>query len=175
MYRSLCRVKGKTTCSFCKLPIDGNVKISINIPAIRCHPDCFKVYFLNLVFLCTSQCVTLPPNCFHLSLVLYFHLVSRSDLITGAQCSKQLLTRSNTFCDGIIETYRSPRHLLLLIFSFFVFSCLQLKGIFPTKIKLCHHLLDLKWFQTCTSFLLLSTRHFEEFWTISHCFHSVEK
>ncbi|XP_016321047.1 LIM and calponin homology domains-containing protein 1-like [Sinocyclocheilus anshuiensis] len=35
-------VKGKTMCSFCKLPIDGNVKISINIPAICCHPDCFK-------------------------------------------------------------------------------------------------------------------------------------
>ncbi|XP_059405218.1 uncharacterized protein si:dkey-125i10.3 isoform X2 [Carassius carassius] len=32
----------KTMCSFCKLPIDGNVKISINIPAICCHPDCFK-------------------------------------------------------------------------------------------------------------------------------------
>ncbi|XP_043094804.1 zonadhesin [Puntigrus tetrazona] len=36
------KVKGKTMCSFCKLPIDGNVKISINIPAICCHPDCFK-------------------------------------------------------------------------------------------------------------------------------------
>ncbi|KTG45340.1 hypothetical protein cypCar_00002207, partial [Cyprinus carpio] len=35
-------VKGKTMCSFCKLPIDGNVKISINIPAICCHPDCLK-------------------------------------------------------------------------------------------------------------------------------------
>ncbi len=174
MYRSLCRVKGKTTCSFCKQPIDGNVKISINIPAICCHPDCFKVYFLNLVFLCTSQCVTLPPNCFHLSLVLYLHLVSRSDLITGAQCSKQLLTRSNTFCDGIIETYRSPSHLLLLIFFLFCFLVLAAQRDISHK-KICHHLLALKWFQTCTSFLLPSTRHFEECWTISHCFHSVDK
>ncbi|KAK9974798.1 hypothetical protein ABG768_022872 [Culter alburnus] len=35
-------VKGKIMCSFCKLPLNGNVKISINIPDICCHPDCFK-------------------------------------------------------------------------------------------------------------------------------------
>ncbi|XP_042613317.1 zinc finger protein 185-like [Cyprinus carpio] len=35
-------VKDKTMCSFCKLPLDENGKISINIPAICCHPDCFK-------------------------------------------------------------------------------------------------------------------------------------
>ncbi|KAL1274017.1 hypothetical protein QQF64_026831 [Cirrhinus molitorella] len=36
------KMKGKTLCSFCKLPVDGNVKITINIPAICCHQDCFK-------------------------------------------------------------------------------------------------------------------------------------
>ncbi|XP_051955812.1 zinc finger protein 185 [Xyrauchen texanus] len=35
-------MNGKTICSFYKLPIDGNVKIIVNIPAISCHPDCFK-------------------------------------------------------------------------------------------------------------------------------------
>ncbi|TRZ02074.1 hypothetical protein DNTS_016492 [Danionella cerebrum] len=35
-------VNGKATCSFCKLPFDGNVKLSLNIPEICCHPDCFK-------------------------------------------------------------------------------------------------------------------------------------
>ncbi|XP_016331697.1 zinc finger protein 185-like [Sinocyclocheilus anshuiensis] len=35
-------VKGKTMCSFCKLPLDENVKISVNIPDICCRPDCFK-------------------------------------------------------------------------------------------------------------------------------------
>ncbi|XP_016399462.1 neurofilament heavy polypeptide-like [Sinocyclocheilus rhinocerous] len=41
-------VKGKTMCSFCKLPLDENVKISVNIPDICCRRDCFKVYFLKI-------------------------------------------------------------------------------------------------------------------------------
>ncbi|XP_051538802.1 uncharacterized protein LOC127432056 [Myxocyprinus asiaticus] len=44
-------VNGKTMCSFCKLPIDGHVKITVNIPAICCHPDCFKVHCFNLCLL----------------------------------------------------------------------------------------------------------------------------
>ncbi|KAK7164310.1 hypothetical protein R3I94_002883 [Phoxinus phoxinus] len=35
-------VEGKTMCSLCKLPLNGSVKIIINIPDICCHPDCFK-------------------------------------------------------------------------------------------------------------------------------------
>ncbi|XP_039514599.1 neurofilament heavy polypeptide isoform X2 [Pimephales promelas] len=35
-------VKDKTMCSICKLPLNGSVKIIINIPNICCHPDCFK-------------------------------------------------------------------------------------------------------------------------------------
>ncbi|KAL7838941.1 hypothetical protein AOLI_G00273450 [Acnodon oligacanthus] len=33
---------GKLLCSFCSQPIDGNVKISLNVPQICCHPECFK-------------------------------------------------------------------------------------------------------------------------------------
>lgn len=125
VYVSLFSVKGKTTCSFCKLPIDGHVKISINIPAICCHPDCFKVYCLNLFFLSTQaqKSVSHPSTKLFSSescLIFPFGFKVFGDLITGGQCSIQVLTRSKTFCDGIIETYRSPRHLLLLFFSFFL-------------------------------------------------------